>query len=82
MFLRSSWVNAQPRFWLVYWQVVGIAVGCWRLLQSHLYEIDSGGIVGMFASATLVLGIFGVLAITMPAYRAMSVDPVVALRTE
>ena len=63
--------------------VVGLAVslGVNRLLQSQLIGVAPYDLVTMgVASAVLVL--LGVLACRVPARRAMSVDPAVALRRE
>lgn len=41
-----------------------------------------GGLVGAFALVMGILFVTGILAALVPAYRAASIEPVVALRTE
>jgi ABC-type antimicrobial peptide transport system permease subunit len=63
----------------------GLAIGslvAWRLsesVKSFLFEIEPND-VGIFALALAVLAVSGLLASAIPARRAASVDPLVALR--
>ncbi|HXB69661.1 MAG TPA: ABC transporter permease [Candidatus Acidoferrales bacterium] len=62
---------------------VGIvaAVGAGRLLQSQLFEVQPADPTTYVAVAFVLLAT-GLLACTVPAVRAMRVDPMVALRNE
>jgi predicted permease len=61
--------------------VLGVAgaVGFGRLLSAILYGVEPGDL-GVHVSALLVLGAVAALAAYLPARRAVSVDPVLALR--
>jgi ABC-type antimicrobial peptide transport system permease subunit len=52
-----------------------------RLMQSLLYQVGPGDPV-TFAVVTAALIVVSLLASALPAYRAMRVSPLVALRTE
>jgi predicted permease len=52
-----------------------------RLMQSLLYQVRPGDPI-TFATVSVVLVIVSLLASALPAYRAMRVSPLVALRTE
>jgi len=62
---------------------IGIPVALWgaRLLSSQLYGVAPYD-PWMLAAAALVLGIFGMAAGIIPAFRAAGIDPILALRTE
>jgi predicted permease len=62
---------------------IGIPVALWgaRLLGSQLYGVTPNDPL-MLAGATLILGICGVVAGLIPAFRAAGIDPIKALRTE
>ena len=60
------------------------AAGAWYLsagLKSFLFEVQPNDL-GIFAAALAVLGSAGLLASALPARRAASVDPLIALRSE
>jgi putative ABC transport system permease protein len=60
------------------------AVGAWYLsagVKSFLFEVQPNDI-GIFAAALAVLASAGLLASALPARRAASVDPLIALRSE
>jgi ABC-type antimicrobial peptide transport system permease subunit len=52
-----------------------------RSIRSFLFEVQPGNL-GIFAMAALALGVIGLLAAMLPARRAVSIDPMRALRTE
>jgi predicted permease len=52
-----------------------------RSIRSFLFEVQPGN-PEVFAAAALALVLIGLLAATLPARRAVSVDPMRALRTE
>jgi ABC-type antimicrobial peptide transport system permease subunit len=66
---------------------VGVAAGgvaaffAARSIRSFLFEVRPGNPV-VFLTAVLALVLIGVLAATLPARRAVSIDPMRALRTE
>ena len=60
----------------------GVAVGCWRLLQSRIHGVDAAGMVAVLAVATIAVGVVGLLAVIVPARRTATVDPAVVLRSE
>lgn len=60
----------------------GVAVGCWRLLQSRIHGVDASGLIAVLAEATIAVGVVGVLAVVVPARRTATVDPAVVLRSE
>jgi predicted permease len=63
---------------------VGGAAGAFlvgRLLQSFLFGVTPGDAITLL-SVTLVVGVAGLLACWIPAWRATKVDPMVALRYE
>jgi ABC-type antimicrobial peptide transport system permease subunit len=57
------------------------AVACTRFLGALLYEVRAVEPV-LFALTSVLMVAIGVLASYLPARRASSVDPVVALRSE
>jgi ABC-type antimicrobial peptide transport system permease subunit len=65
----------------------GIAIGVagalalTRLLKSQLYGIGAGD-PGTYAAVVLLLALTAIIAGLIPARRAMSVDPITALRQE
>ena len=67
--------------------VTGLAIGvagAWYLgagVATFLYQIQPTDL-GVFSSALLILVCAGFLASAIPAYRAATVDPLVALRHE
>ena len=70
---------------------LGLAIGCagaWYLsvtprigLNTYLFETQPND-VWIFAGALITLAVAGLIASAVPAHRAASVDPLVALRTE
>jgi putative ABC transport system permease protein len=50
-------------------------------IRSFLFEVRPGN-PAVFASAALALVLIGLLAAVLPARRAVSIDPIRALRTE
>lgn len=61
--------------------VIG-SIAAWQLSAStFLYETGPNDL-GIFAAAVATLGASGLLASVLPARRAASVDPLVALRQE
>ena len=60
---------------------LGIAFVCTRYLEALLFDVKAVDPVVFGAMAALMLAI-GALASYMPARRASSVDPMVALRSE
>jgi putative ABC transport system permease protein len=60
---------------------IGAALGAGRLLATQLFEVTPGDPVTLGAVA-LVLLATGMVACLIPAWRAMRVDPLVALRNE
>jgi len=67
--------------------LLGLAIGgagAWYLsagVKSFLFEVQPND-VGIFTAALGVLACAGLLASALPARRAATVDPVVALRSE
>ena len=61
---------------------IGIALGGWRLLLSRVPELDLAGMAGAVGEAVVVVIVVDVLAVGIPAWRAVTVDPAMALRTE
>ena len=63
--------------------IIGLPVAYWgaRILSSQLYGVKAGDPVTL-AGATIVLGVCGLLAGLIPAFRAAGIDPIQALRTE
>jgi predicted permease len=57
------------------------SVGVTRLLQSQLYEVAPTDLLTLTGVVTCLL-LVGTLACVVPARRALSIDPVVALRAE
>ncbi len=60
----------------------GIFVGGWRLLASRVPELGVGGVVGALGEAVIVVVAVGVLAVAIPVWRAVTVDPGRVLRTQ
>jgi hypothetical protein len=60
---------------------LGLAVLLARPLKIVMFQVDTANPV-MFAAVTSVLALTGLVAILIPARRAMRVDPVIALRYE
>ena len=60
---------------------VSIALGAGRLLASDLYEVKAED-PATYGATALILFATSLLACIVPAWRAMSVDPVLALRQE
>jgi putative ABC transport system permease protein len=52
-----------------------------RAIRSFLFEIQPGNPV-IFVLSALLLALIGLLAATLPARRAVSIDPMQALKTE
>jgi len=63
--------------------VVGVvlSLGLSRLLRGFLYEVSPTDAPSLLAAATVVL-LAGVIAASVPAWRAGSVSPVEALRSD
>jgi ABC-type antimicrobial peptide transport system permease subunit len=67
--------------------VLGLLIGgagAWYLsagIKSFLFDVPPND-VGIFAGALLVLALSGLLASLLPARRAATVDPLIALRSE
>ncbi|HEY6338233.1 MAG TPA: ABC transporter permease [Candidatus Sulfotelmatobacter sp.] len=63
--------------------VIGLAVafGLGHFIESQLYGVKASDPL-VFAEATVLLGIVALLAAWLPAYKAASVNPTVALRYE
>ena len=59
-----------------------LAAGCWRLVRNQIYGVDAAGMVLTLGGAAIVLAATGLLAIALPARRAMTVEPAVALRED
>jgi putative ABC transport system permease protein len=57
------------------------AFGLTRLMESLLYGVKSGDPISFFGVAAILLMV-AVLAVLIPARRAISLDPVAALRSE
>jgi len=57
------------------------AIGAGKLMGSQLFGVDPWDPV-MLTLATLLLGLAALVASVLPAWRAASVQPMVALRTE
>jgi putative ABC transport system permease protein len=60
---------------------LGASMAAGRLVESQLYEVKATD-GATYAAVALVLLVTGLAACTLPALRAMRVDPVVALRNE
>jgi putative ABC transport system permease protein len=60
---------------------IGAALGAGRLLATQLYEVKPFDPITLAAVAAALLTA-GVAACLIPAFRAMRVDPLVALRNE
>ena len=62
---------------------IGIPVALWgaNILANQLYGVKAHDPL-MLAGATAILGVCGVLAGLVPAFRAAGIDPIKALRTE
>ena len=60
---------------------LGAAVAVSRVLTSLLYEVNSNDPT-TYAGVAAVLGLVALVASWLPAIRASSVDPVVALRAD
>ncbi len=58
-----------------------LALAAGRLLASQLYEVNAADPI-TYASVAAALVITGLAACLVPAFRAMRVDPIVALRSE
>jgi putative ABC transport system permease protein len=63
--------------------VIGLAVsaGLSRVLNKMLFGVEPLDLV-TFASVTVLVAVTGVVSIVGPAWRAIRIDPVVALREE
>jgi putative ABC transport system permease protein len=63
--------------------LAGLVAGaaCAQLIRSQLFGVQPFGFT-IFAAVGLLVLIVSVLACTFPVWRAMRVDPVVALRYE
>ena len=59
-----------------------LAAGCWRLVRNQIYGVDAAGMALTLGGAALVLAATGILAVALPARRAMTVEPAVALRED
>jgi len=57
------------------------SLGLTRVLQQFLFQIEPTDPVTFVAASLLLIGV-ALLAVYLPARRALGVDPVVALRTE
>jgi putative ABC transport system permease protein len=57
------------------------ALGVMRLMESLLYGVKPGDPINFFAVATILLAV-ALIAVLIPARRAVSLDPVAALRSE
>ena len=60
---------------------IAAAMGTGRLIASQLFEVRPTDPL-TYAAVAAILLITGLIACTIPAWRAMRVDPLVALRNE
>ena len=60
---------------------ISVALGAGRLLASDLYEVKAED-PATYAAISSILFATSLLACVIPAWRAMSVDPMLALRQE
>jgi len=76
-------VAAQAGALLVIGLIAGLAgaVATARVLSSLLYSVGAGDVV-VFAGAAATMVVIALVATSLPARRAMKVDPLVALRAE